>query len=214
MGLLTGSVGLFDKAKKKKDMISQTALLSMMEKAEDSKDFMKSMDEYLKNKDKQDVSIDEQLNLQKQRLNLSDSYYDDLPIEQGISQISGMRSMIGAAALGLLEQAGSAYIDNQILKSRDITRKVRFSTLKQAGNKTLGLAGAVFAGAVAGSVVPGIGNLAGGIIGGLVYAGKETINYFSNDAKEKFETSQSNKEAEINKLTLGTIYYDGNRQLK
>ena len=214
MGLLTAGKGLYDKTKKKKDLLSQTQLLTIMEKSGSSKEFMANMDDVLKNKEKQDIAMNEQLRVQQDRLNLSDAYLSDLPLEEGISQVKHMRTMIGAASIGLIEESASSYMDNQIMKQRDVTKAARFGNLKSAVNKTLGLTGSIFGGAVAGSIVPGVGNLAGAIVGGLAYVGKETISYFSNNAKEKFDIEQANKDAEIGSLTLGTIIYDGNRKSK
>lgn len=210
MGLLTGGKGLFDKTKKKKDLLSQTALVTMMEKSSDGKDFNSNMDEYLKNKNKQDIAIGEQIRVQQDRLNLSDAYLAELPVEEGISQVKSMRTMIGAGVLALVEQSASAYMDIQVMKSRDITKQARWNTTKKASNLALSLAG----GAIAGSIVPGLGTAVGAIAAGVLYIGKETVNYFSNKAKEDFDISQANKEAEISTLTLGTIINDGNRKSK
>jgi len=210
MGLLTGGKALFDKTQKKKDVLSQTSLLAMMEKSTDSKEFMANMDGYLKNKNKEQTAIGEQLASQKSRLNLSDAYLSELPVEQGISQIKNLGSALGAGAIAIAEQAASAYMDTQVMKQRDVTLSARWGNVKRVGGLAISIAG----GALAGSIVPRLGTLVGAVGAGVVYVGKETVSYFKNNSQEKFEIEQSNKNAEITSLTLGTIIYDGNRKSK
>ena len=214
MGLLTGGLSIYNKNKGKKDQISQTAFLNIMEQSGSSKEFMKNMDEFLKNKEKEEISLTEQIKTQQNRLDLSDQYLAELPVEGGITATKQFGTMIGAGLVALAEQAGSAYIDLQVVKSRDILKAARWNNVKSAVGKGLGFIGSITAGATAGSVLgtPGVGTAVGAIAAGLLYLGSQVVNFISDNEKEKVATEESNREAEINRITLGDLTSTGNRK--